>query len=216
VTNERGVVFDLDGVLVDSEPLHLRAFQEILAERGKGLSRDEYYTRYLVYSDREVLAQLLPGSPGLDTALAEKQERYLELLMRGIPAFPDGLALLGRTNGWRVGLATGSRREEAERCLRSLGVLERFHVLVTSDDCRRGKPDPEPYLLAAAGLGLQPGACVAIEDAPGGIRAAKTAGMLCVAVTHSCPADRLTEADLVVDDLTQVDLAAVLAGSRAS
>jgi beta-phosphoglucomutase-like phosphatase (HAD superfamily) len=80
---------------------------------------------------------------------------------------------------------------------------------VTREDCQNGKPDPEPFLLAARGLGLAAHQCVVIEDTPGGIRAAKAAGMLCVAVTHSCPRDRLWEADLVVDDLAAVDLNAV-------
>jgi beta-phosphoglucomutase-like phosphatase (HAD superfamily) len=103
-----------------------------------------------------------------------------------------------------------------ERVLRWLGIRERFGAIVTREDCRKGKPDPEPFLLAAKGLGLMPGQCVAIEDTPGGIQAAKAAGMACVAVTHSCPRDSLVAADLVVDDLATVRLAAILAagGSR--
>jgi HAD superfamily hydrolase (TIGR01509 family) len=208
----RGVVFDLDGVLIDSEPLHLRAYQEVLAGYGRSLSRHEYYARFIVYSDWEVLEQLLPDPGAVETAVAAKQRRYLELMGAGPPAFADGLALLRRTDGWRVALATGSRREEAEQLLRGLGIRDRFRAIVTADDCVRGKPDPEPYLRAAQGLGLPAGRCVAVEDAPGGVRAAKAAGMRCVGVTHSCPRERLREADLVVDDLAGVDLAGVLDG----
>jgi len=208
----RGVVFDLDGVLIDSEPLHLRAYQEVLAGYGRSLSRHEYYARFIVYSDWEVLEQLLPDPGAVETAVAAKQRRYLELMGAGPPAFADGLALLRRTDGWRVALATGSRHEEAEQLLRGLGIRDRFRAIVTADDCVRGKPDPEPYLRAAQGLGLPAGRCVAVEDAPGGVRAAKAAGMRCVGVTHSCPRERLREADLVVDDLAGVDLAGVLDG----
>ncbi len=116
-TDGRGVVFDLDGVLIDSEPLHLRAYQEVLAGCGRWLSRQEYYARFIVYSDREVLEQLLPDRGSVEAAIAAKQRRYLELVGAAPPAFADGLALLGRTDGWRVALATGSRREEAELIL---------------------------------------------------------------------------------------------------
>jgi len=208
----RGVVFDLDGVLIDSEPLHLRAYQDVLAGHGCSLSREEYYARHIVYSDREVLERLLSDRHAVEAAMAAKQRRYLELIGAAPPIFPDGLALLGRTDGWRVGLATGSRREEAELSLRALGIRHRFRTVVTWDDCVRTKPDPEPFLRAAEGLGLPVCRCVAVEDAPGGIRAAKAAGMRCVGVTHSCSRERLQEADLVVDNLSGVDLAALLDG----
>jgi HAD superfamily hydrolase (TIGR01509 family) len=164
-----------------------------------------------VYSDREVLERLLPDLGALDDAVAAKERRYWELLEAGVPAFKDGLALLARTDGWRVGLATGSIRREAELALRMLGIRERFGAVVAREDCRKGKPDPEPYLRAASVLSLSPRRCVVVEDAPGGVRAAKAAGMACVAVTHSCPRERLVEADLVVDDLATVELTSLLA-----
>ncbi|MBI4840869.1 MAG: HAD family phosphatase [candidate division NC10 bacterium] len=210
MTNDRGVIFDFDGVLIDSEPLHLRAFQEILPAFGRRLTEQEYYAQYIVYSDREVLERLLPAGETLEAALVAKERRYRELVEAGVPVFRDGLALLSQTDGWRVGLATGSLRSEVERILRSLGIRERFGTIVTREDCRKGKPDPEPFLLAARALGLAPHRCVVIEDTPGGVQAAKAAGMACVAVTHSCRRDSLVGADLVVDDLAAVPLAAVL------
>jgi HAD superfamily hydrolase (TIGR01509 family) len=204
--SERGVIFDLDGVLINSEPLHCRAFQEVLGSYGVGLTDREYYTHYIVYSDREVLERLLPDRQILDAAVSAKERRYWELVEAGVPPFQDGLALLAKTDGWRVGLATGSIRREAELALRSLGVLDRFEVIVTREDCRNGKPDPEPFLRAAEGLRLPARQCVAIEDTPGGVEAAKAAGMIAVAVTHSCSRNQLSGADLVVDDLGSVNL----------
>lgn len=216
MTSDRGVIFDFDGVLIDSEPLHLRAFQEILPAYGLALREEEYYANFIVYSDREVLERLLPAGEALEAALVAKERRYRELLEAGVPVFQDGLALLRRTDGWRVGLATGSLRPEVEGILRSLGIRERFSAIVTREDCRKGKPDPEPFLLAARALGLAPHRCVAIEDTPGGVQAAKAAGMTCVAVTHSCPRASLAAANLVVDDLTGVSLAAILADGGGS
>jgi HAD superfamily hydrolase (TIGR01509 family) len=210
MSGARGVIFDFDGVLVDSEPLHVRAFQEVLATFGRTLTDEEYYANYIVYSDREVLERLLPAGEVLEAALAAKVRRYQELMEGGVPVFQDGLTLLIRTNGWRVGLATGSIRREVERILQSLRIRDRFAAIVTREDCEKGKPDPEPYLLAARRLGLHPHQCVAIEDTPGGIQAAKAAGMACVAVTHSFPRETLDEADVVVDDLSTVHLASVL------
>lgn len=210
MSRERGVIFDFDGVLVDSEPLHVRAFQDVLARYGRTLTDEEYYASYIVYSDREVLERLLPAGEVLEAALTAKIRRYQELMEVGVPVFQDCLALLTRTDGWRVGLATGSIRREVERILQSLRIRDRFAAIVTREDCEKGKPDPEPFLRAARGLGLHPRQCVAIEDTPGGVQAAKAAGMACVAVTHSCPRERLAEADLVVDDLSTVQLAAVL------
>ncbi len=214
--NERGVIFDLDGVLIDSEPIHCRAFQDVLAGCGVALTEREYFERYLVYSDREVLERLLPAGQPLEAAVAAKERRYLDLLAAGIPAFPDGLALLAKSDGWQVGLATGSTRRETELVLGTLGIRQRFACIVAREDYGKGKPDPEPYLRVAQALQLSPGRCVVIEDTPGGIRAARAAGMIAVAVTHSCPKERLDEADLVVEDLAAVDLDGLLAagGSR--
>jgi beta-phosphoglucomutase-like phosphatase (HAD superfamily) len=208
--DDRGVIFDLDGVLINSEPLHCRAFQDVLAPYGVILTERDYFAQYLVYSDREVLERLLQDVGALDDAVAAKERRYWELLEAGVPAFQDGLALLARSDGWRVGRATASIRREAELALRTLGIRERFGAVVAREDCRRGKPDPEPYLRAAGLLGLLPRRCIVVEDAPGGVRAAKAAGMLCVAVTHSCPREQLVEADLVVDDLATLELASLL------
>ncbi len=206
----------MDGVLINSEPLHCRAFQDVLAGYGIRLTLRQYFESYLVYSDREVLGRLLPAGQPLDAAVAAKERRYLELLAAGIPAFPDGLALLAKSEGWRVGLATGSTRREAELALGTLGIRQRFACIVAREDYGKGKPDPEPYLRVAQTLHLSPGRCVVIEDTPGGIRAARAAGMIAVAVTHSCPKEHLRAADLVVEDLAGVDLDGLLAdgGSR--
>ncbi len=210
MSDDRGIIFDMDGVLINSEPIHCRAFQDVLAAYAVTLTERQYFESYLVYSDREVLERLLPAGQSLDVAVAAKERRYLTLLADGIPAFPDGVALLAKCDGWRVGLATGSNRREAELALRSLGIRQRFACIVAREDYDKGKPDPEPYLRAAQGLGLSPRRCVVIEDTPGGLRAARAAGMIAVAVTHSCPREHLGEADLVVEDLAAVDLGVLL------
>ena len=212
MAKERGIIFDLDGVLVNTEPLHCRATQETLAAYGVAMSETEYFTRYIAYSDWELMAMLLPQGRSGEEASAAKSARYLELVRTGIPAFADGLDLLGRTDGYRLALATGSMRDEAEMALRAHGIRDRFAVVITREDCTEGKPHPEPFVRAAHGLGLRSDQCLVIEDTPGGVQAAKAAGMRCVAVTHSCPAWRLAAADVVVDDLRDVDLGTMFSG----
>jgi HAD superfamily hydrolase (TIGR01509 family) len=210
VNTDRAVIFDMDGVLINSEPVHFLATQEILATYGVAMTEADYFGRYIVYSDWEIMELLLPDASARPAAAQAKSQRYLELVASGIPAFPDGLGLLIRTDGWRVALATGSMRTEAELALGSLGIRERFHAIITREDCVQGKPNPEPFLRAAGELGVAPARCVVIEDTPGGVQAAKAAGMTCVAVTHSCPREQLSGADLVVDDLGHVDLRVLL------
>ena len=210
MSDDRAVIFDMDGVLINSEPLHFRATQEILATYGVAMSEADYFGRYIVYSDWEIMELLLPDASARPAAAQAKSRRYLELVASGISAFPDGLSLLTRPDGWRVALATGSMRNEAELALGSLGIRKHFHVVITREDCVHGKPNPEPFLRAAGELGVAPARCVVIEDTPGGVQAAKAAGMTCVAVTHSCPRAQLSGADLVVDDLGGVDLRVLL------
>lgn len=203
----RGLVFDLDGVLIDSEPLHFRATQEILAAHGVPLTDQDYFGRLVALTDVELFGRLLADRPDLvPRAVAEKQARYRVLAQGGLPAFRDGVGLVERSAG-RVPLAvaTGATREEAEGALRSLGIRDRFVALVTCEDTARGKPDPAPYRLAAARLGLPPEGCLAVEDTVDGIRAARAAGMRCVAVTHTHPREHLMEADLVLQSLDGLD-----------
>lgn len=206
-----GLILDLDGVIIDSEPLHLQAFREVLRGHGVALSDEAYYGGYIALSDREVFEALLPAG-AVVPALAEKERRYLALAAEGLRPYPDALALLRRADSWRLALVTMSLRREAEVALTGLGVRDRFAVLVAWEDCRRGKPDPEPYRLAAEGLGLLPAACVAVEDTPGGVRSAQGAGMFCVAVTNTQPRPLLAGADLVVGSLDEVDLAGLRGG----
>lgn len=212
----RAAIFDFDGVIADSEPLHFVALRDTLQEDGVRISEEEYYRLYLAYDDRGALRLALehhgiPFDAERIDRLALRKAVLFEKLLPTVPFFP-GVTELVRALEAEVplGIASGARREEIEAILEAGGLRGSFRAIVGADDVRHGKPDPEPYLLAAARLsahapGLRPEDCVAFEDSMPGIAAARNAGMKVVAVANSLPADRLTAAHHVVGSLAELD-----------
>jgi HAD superfamily hydrolase (TIGR01509 family) len=187
----------MDGVLVDSGAHHRDAWQATFADVG--LTPPPEFWRITIGRPADEAAALLVD--GLDDAgarrLAEvKRRHYTRLSQRGavpvagIPAFVDALA---RAQVLR-GVATSATRRDLDRVLDELGLRQRFDVVVTADDVHWGKPNPEVYLKAAAGLGVDPSACVVFEDAVVGVRAARAAGMRVIGVTSAHTGEELVQA----------------------
>lgn len=205
----RGAVFDLDGTLIDTEPRNRVLWSRLLATHGVPYD-DELIREFTGRRGREVLAELLHLFPG----------RTAEELFEEAVAFerspewpaadpvPGAVELVRSLHGAGVpmGLVTSGARVYAEGLLDELGVRELLDVLVTADDVTAGKPDPEGYLMACDRLGLAAAHTVAFEDAPAGVAAAKSAGMWCVGVATTLPAELLSAADRVVPNLKEVDL----------
>lgn len=225
------VVFDFDGVIVDSEPLHWAAFQEILEPAGLGFSWDDYLAHYLGFDDRDAIREAFRrhGRPGADAELGrliDAKAAAFETLVaeRGVKPYPGVVELIGRLSG-RVPLAlcSGALRRDIEPILRKLSLGRAFDVKVTADDVAASKPDPRSYVVAVDRLkaaypdrGVEAGLCVAIEDTPAGIAAARGAGLLVLAVQNSYPAAKLGAAARVVASLEPVDerfLASMVAGA---
>ncbi|MCA1563098.1 MAG: HAD family phosphatase [Acidobacteria bacterium] len=205
------IVFDFDGVLADSEPLHLRAYQNVFESLGTTLTSEEYYTHYLGFDDQDVF-RAAGSAKGLlfDTrqleALIEDKSRVLEgLVAAGGVLYPGASECIARmASAFPLGIASGSLRHEIEAVLRREGVDRYFRFIVGSGDTRQSKPAPDPYIRAAELHGLPPAACVAIEDSRWGIESAKAAGMWCVGITHSYPRHELAAADVVIDKLAEI------------
>lgn len=203
----RAVVLDMDGVVLDSPPTHLLTWQRTLAPLGIELTADDHYP--LEGLPTEVTAQRLVER-FLGEACSDGEARRLANAKRALfremfnPTFVPGIVPLLhdlRGRGYRLGLVTGSARSVVDESLAPTGVTEFFEVIVTGDDVERGKPDPEPYRSAAERLGLAPSQCLAVENAPLGIRSAKAAGMSCVALETTLPARQLPIADQVFPDV---------------
>ena len=216
----RAIVFDFDGVIADSEPLHLQAFRDVLAEERIVLSERAYYDRYLGFDDIGAFAAILrdngaaAGRARVEDLVARKAVR-LEILERdGSVLFPGAADAVRRACAVvPVAIASGARREEIRRVLAREGLADCFTAIVSTEDTPVSKPAPEPYLhaltlLRAAGdAALSPRDCVAIEDSRWGLQSARAAGMRTVAVTNSYAHAVLADAaDLVIPSLEAMDL----------
>lgn len=210
------VVFDFDGVLVDTEPLHLRAFQDAFAPLGWILEPSAYAERYLGYDDRGLIAAFgrdhgFTTPPGqVEAIMAAKSEAFRARLGSASVLFPEAPACV-RTIGAKfpIAIASGALRAEIEDILRDARLRDPFLAVVGADDVPRSKPAPDCYLRAAELLGVPASSCVAVEDTRGGLASARAAGMRTIAVTTTCAADELDAADRIIDGLTQLTVALV-------
>lgn len=212
------IVFDFDGVIADSEPLHLRAYQDVLKDQGIELSRDEYYSQYLGFDDAGLFWKLArdrgltPDPERIETLVETKARQMQTLLEDGSILFPGAADCVRHCAAERpLAIASGALEHEIEMILRNAGLRDCFKVIASASDGVRGKPAPDLYFLAVAKLkertSVNLASCVAIEDSRWGIEAAQQAGLRCVAVTHTFPAAELSAADLVVNSLNDITVA---------
>ncbi len=206
IMRARGVIFDLDGIILDSEPVHHWILSELMAPFGIPVS-DEEYNLMIGKTDRDSIEFLvekyrLPVSP--EDLILENRDRMVERLKQGrVPAVPGTASFVRRMKelGKRLAVASSSPRENVRYSLRCAGLENMMEATCSGEDVRLGKPDPEIYLLAAARLGLPPGECVAVEDADAGILAANRAGMRAIGYRNpSSGIQTLEAADVVIDD----------------
>lgn len=205
------VVFDFDGVLADTERLHLVALRDTLATRGWTLSDEDYYTHYLGYDDRGCVTEFarrqgISLDEGLvQTLLRDKAGRYEDLFERGEVLFPTARPCIDRLAAeFPLAIASGSLRGEIERILDANGLRDRFQHIVGADDVREGKPAPESYARAVAALGIAGDEAVAIEDSPWGLQSARGAGLHTIGITTSYQAPMLTDAHRVISSLDEI------------
>jgi beta-phosphoglucomutase len=216
MTALRAIVFDFDGVLADSEPLHFRALRDCLLAYGIAIDEEEYLRTYLAYDDRGAL-RIAFERHGLacDTARVEAAARrkaeLFDALIRNVPFLPGARELvLGLAREYPLAIASGALRDEIEVILDAGRLRQAFSAIVGAEDVRRGKPDPEPYLAAVTRLqavapGLRPEECLAFEDSMPGIASAQAAGMRVVAVTNSYPAAQLGAAHRILPTLAGLE-----------
>jgi beta-phosphoglucomutase len=209
--NEKlAVIFDMDGVLVDSYQAHYQSWQRAVATVGRTMSLEQFNATF-GRTSREIIAALWPDAVASEADIARldalKEAAYREILAADFPPMPGVKELLEslRAAGFALAIGSSGPPENVALVLERLGGRAIFDAVVDGMDVSRGKPDPQVFLLAAQRLGVPPGRCVVVEDAPIGIAAAKAAGMASVGlVSTGRTRQALAAADLVVDSLAEL------------
>jgi beta-phosphoglucomutase family hydrolase len=200
----KAVLWDMDGVLVDTAPFHYQAWRELFAGQRKDLTDEEFRRTFGLRNDAILRVNLGDMPAERLRELGRRKEELFRAAIRGrVEPLPGAVALVRRlrANGVKTAVVSSAPRENVETLLEALGLSDAFDTVVAEEDAERGKPDPQGYLAAAKRLDERPEDCVVIEDAPGGVEAAKRAGMRCIGLAAERTPESLAEADLVVGSL---------------
>jgi len=187
------LLFDLDGTMLHSDPIHIAVFADMMAERGLPVDDAFYMAHIHGRLNEDVFAEFLPDEPDPKALSAAKEAEFRRRLPRPYPAMPGVAALIDRAEaeGWGVAVVTNAMRPNAEAMLKAIGLAGRIGTIVIGEECARGKPDPLPYALAMEALGVEPERAIAFEDSPSGLRAAHGSGAYTIGLRSS-----LTDAEL--------------------
>jgi len=217
------VIFDLDGVVVDTVPLHFKAWKKMFSEYGKDFSLQDYKEKVdgipRIDGARAILPQL--SQEELKKAASKKQDYFLEFLEKeGVKVYESTLNLIKNLRKEGIKVAVISSSKNCLYILKKANIDNLFDVIITGNDIKRGKPHPDAFLLAIDRLNSTPERCVvfedavlgveaaktAFEDAVLGVEAAKTAGTKCIGIDRYNNPERLKEADLVISDVSQISI----------
>lgn len=215
----KAIIFDCDGVIADTEPLHLASVKEVLKEEGISLTDEEYFNDYLALDDRGCFTKAFSNyGKALSTEklfeLINRKAQHIEPVMQAnLRLFPGiGSFIEQVSTKYPIAIASGARREEINLILKHGGLQAFFQIIVSTEDVANSKPHPESFLRAWSLLKensnepIEQKECLVIEDSIHGVHAAHTAGMKCLAVTNSYSAELLREADLIVASLADLSL----------
>ena len=204
------VIWDMDGVIANTAPFHLRAWQEIFGKRGVKFTERDFRHSFGRRNDtiiRNTLGEQI-AQDEIEAIAREKEVTFRRIIGQKIKPIPGAVALLQslKQNGVKMAIASSTPIENIRLITGSLGIANCFQAIVTGHDVTEGKPSPQVFLMAAQKLGVKPENCVVIEDAVAGVTAAKRAGMHCVAVTTTHSKQSLKGADLIVKTLEEISI----------
>ncbi len=216
-----GLIFDVDGVIADTEAVNAAATIAVFADCFglQGVQRSDFEAGLGRGAEAYVRAAaevhgFSMTSEQVDLAAEKRQEYFLRLLAENpLPPFPGVMELLNTAmnrSDFKVGIATSGTKEKSEAVLNAAGIPYRELTYINGSVVKHKKPDPELFLTCAQQMGMPPERCVVIEDAPNGVEAAKAAGSLCIAVTNSTTREKLSQADKIVESLTELTIDTVV------
>lgn len=208
---KHGILFDYNGVIVDDEHIQEKAMANVLIDLGVGLTHDQYNEHCLGRTDEEAFENLIHlfnrklGNTSARELTKRKIEEYTQLIRQESIIHPAiRTVLTGLQKKYRLGVVTASLRAEVMPVLEQEKLADFFEIIVTADDIRQGKPDPEGYEKGIMGLRLPKEKVVVVEDTPSGVIAAKAAGVKCIAVLHTVSQEKLGAADKVVKSVGEI------------
>ena len=209
----KAAIFDLDGVIVNTVPLHFKAWQKMFKQYGHTFTMDDYLAkvdgRPRLEGAAAILTELTPE--GIEQAGEIKQSYYLDLLdQEEVEVFESTIVKIKVMKELGMKLAAASSSKNAHRILQKINLLDMFDANVSGADFEKGKPDPEIFLTAAGRLGVKPDETIVFEDAESGVKAARAGGFLCVAIDRHHNRKLLEEADIIVNDLSEITLAKII------
>jgi len=205
MTRTQAILWDMDGVIVMSGEYHYEAYRELFEEMGVPFSKEQYFDELFGVRNWTIIRTVAGDLPRAEIErLAERKEEEFRRIARGkIEALPGAKEMIGRASeaGLKQAIVSSTPRANIDLVLHELGLTDAFGAIVGEEDAEKGKPDPEGFLVAAERLGVEPAACVVIEDAPAGIEAGNAGGMSTIGVATTRVPERLSAADLVVGSL---------------
>ena len=206
----QGIIWDLDGVIVDSAPYHFEAWRKFTVARGMVFTFEDF-RRTFGMKNEDILVCIFGEKLErglLKTWSDEKEERFRQVIQGKVKPFPGVLTLVRNLDaaGYKQAVASSTLLKNIHLILNALTIPDFFDAIISGEEVAKGKPDPEAFLKAAKGMSFAPDRCLVIEDAAAGIEAAKRAGMKAIGVTNTLPRGELASADLVVRSLEEVDL----------
>jgi HAD superfamily hydrolase (TIGR01509 family) len=216
------LLFDLDGTMVDSDPIHFQTWQQVLSEYGLEIDNEFYRTRFSGKLNAQIIQDLLPQlSPEEGQALSARKEaefrKLAETLLTPLPGLLE-LVAWAKAQGLKQGVVTNAPKENAEFMLQVLGIKDTFAAVVLGEDLPKGKPDPMPYQVAMNRLETSPETTLAFEDSPSGMRSAVSAGIPTVGLASTQSPEKLYElgATLVIPDFVDSQLQELLQSAQST
>lgn len=215
----KAIIFDFDGIIADTEPVHLEAFKSILKDINISLSDEDYYTKYLAYDDRTLFTEVLKLSDSesddvlIQNLIHRKNDLVTRVFNEQVVLFPGFLSYLEEIKGrYLLAIGSGALKSEITLVLEKFGIEGDFHVITAADNVVNCKPDPEVFLTCLKSLNevshgdVLSEECLVFEDSISGIRAAKSANMKCVAISNSYDERLLYEADVIVNGFEELNM----------
>ncbi len=208
ISETKAVIWDMDGVIADTAPYHLKAWQQVFQKKGVSFTENDFRHNFGQRNDtiiKNVLGKSVSQGE-IDAIAGEKERNFRQSVRQHLTPLPGAVELIKslKKHGFSIALASSAPIENIRLILGGLDIYDCFQAIVSGREVKEGKPSPQGFLLAAKKLGVTPQNCIVVEDAVAGITAAKKAGMRCLAVTNTHPRTRLMEADLIVDTLEAV------------